>query len=215
MPDLSLERAQGGLVCGVDEVGRGPLAGPVVAAAVVLDLDHMPAALKRGIDDSKLLPPEARREIFAELPRCALIGIGAASVAEIERFNILRASLMAMRRAVLKLGITPDAALVDGNQKPLLPCPVTTVVDGDAKSLSIAAASIAAKVTRDGLMTELALRYSGYGWEHNVGYATPDHKEAIRLMGLTPHHRRKFGFVRWFLGEAESESPELPLNLLD
>jgi ribonuclease HII len=215
MPDLFHERALGGLVCGVDEVGRGPLAGPVVAAAVVLDLDHMPAALRRAIDDSKQLQPDERRDIHAELPRCALIGVGAASVAEIERFNILRASLIAMRRAVLKLGITPDAALVDGNQKPLLPCPVATLVDGDAKSLSIAAASIAAKVTRDGLMTELALRYSGYGWEHNVGYATPDHKEAIRLMGLTPHHRRKFGFVRWFLGESQSESPELPLNLLD
>jgi ribonuclease HII len=215
MPDLSHERASGGLVCGVDEVGRGPLAGPVVAAAVVLDLDHMPTALKRAIDDSKVLPPDERRAIHAELPRCALIGVGAASVAEIERFNILRASLMAMRRAVLKLGILPDEALVDGNQKPLLPCPVTTVVDGDAKSLSIAAASIAAKVTRDALMTDLALRHAGYGWEHNAGYGTPDHKAAIRSLGLTPHHRRKFGFVRWFLGESEPESPELPLNLLD
>jgi ribonuclease HII len=215
MPDLSFERASGGLVCGVDEVGRGPLAGPVVAAAVVLDLDHMPAALKRAIDDSKVVPADERRAIHAELPRCALIGIGAASVAEIERFNILRASLTAMRRAVLKLGITPDAALVDGNQKPLLPCAVTTVVDGDAKSLSIAAASIAAKVTRDALMADLALCHPGYGWEHNAGYGTQDHREAIRSLGLTPHHRRKFGFVRWFLGDAESESPELPLNLLD
>jgi len=120
-----------------------------------------------------------------------------------------------MRRAVLKLGITPDAALVDGNQKPPLPCPVRTVVDGDAKSLSIAAASIAAKVTRDALMRDLALRYAGYGWERNAGYPTPDHKAAIRTLGLTPHHRRKFGFVRWFLGESESRSPELPLNLLD
>jgi ribonuclease HII len=215
MPDLSLERASGGLVCGVDEVGRGPLAGPVLAAAVVLDLDHMPGALKRAIDDSKAMTPEERRDVYAELPRCALIGIGAASVAEIERFNILRASLMAMRRAVLKLGIVPDEALVDGNQKPLLPCPVTTVIDGDAKSLSIAAASIAAKVTRDALMADLALRYAGYGWEHNVGYGTPDHKAAIRERGVTPHHRRKFGFVRWFLGDIESELPELPLNLLD
>jgi ribonuclease HII len=215
MPDLALERACGGLVCGVDEVGRGPLAGPVVAAAVVLDVDHMPAALRRAIDDSKALPPDEREAIHAELPRCAIIGIGAASVAEIERFNILRASLLAMRRAVLKLGITPDAALVDGNQKPPLPCPVRTVVDGDAKSLSIAAASIAAKVTRDALMRDLALRYAGYGWERNAGYPTPDHKAAIRTLGLTPHHRRKFGFVRWFLGESESRSPELPLNLLD
>jgi ribonuclease HII len=162
-----------------------------------------------------VLSAEARRDIFAELPRCALIAVGAASVAEIERFNILRASLMAMRRAVLKLGVTPDAALVDGNQKPLLPCPVETVVDGDAKSLSIAAASIAAKVTRDALMTDLALRYAGYGWEHNVGYGTPDHKAAIRNLGVTPHHRRKFGYVKWFLGDLESETPELPLNLLD
>jgi len=215
MPNLALEQASGGLVCGVDEVGRGPLAGPVVAAAVVLDLDHMPAALKRAIDDSKALTPEERRDIYAELPRCALIGIGAASVAEIERFNILRASLMAMRRAVLKLGVIPDSALVDGNQKPLLPCPVTTVVDGDAKSLSIAAASIAAKVTRDALMADLAVRYAGYGWETNVGYATPDHKAAIRTLGVTPHHRRKFGFIKWLLDEGKEETRELPLNLLD
>jgi ribonuclease HII len=175
----------------------------------------MPAALKRAIDDSKVLQAQERQDIFKELPRCALIGIGAASVDEIDRFNILRASLMAMRRAVLKLGIMPDGALVDGNQKPLLPCPVTTVIDGDAKSLSIAAASIAAKVTRDALMADLALRYGGYGWERNAGYATQDHKAGILNLGLTVHHRRKFGFVKWFLGEAESQSPELPLNLLD
>jgi ribonuclease HII len=215
MPDLSIEKECGGLVCGVDEVGRAPLAGPVVAAAVVLDLAHLPAALRRAIDDSKALTPEAREEIYAELPRCCVMSVGAASVREIERFNILRASLMAMRRAVLGLGFTPDIVLVDGNQKAHLPCEQRTVVGGDAKSLSIAAASIVAKVTRDRLMAELGRRYAGYGWDHNAGYPTPEHKRGIQAYGLTPHHRKTFGYVKWLLGEADKPQPELPLNLLD
>jgi ribonuclease HII len=200
MPDLSLETEHGGLVCGVDEVGRGPLAGPVVAAAVVLDLDQLPKGFRKRIDDSKALTPEEREEAFGEIRRCALIGLGAASVREIDSINILRASLLAMRRAVTALGIRPDLALVDGNQDPALRCPVRTVVGGDAKSLSVAAASIVAKVTRDLIMRDLALRYAGYGWEHNAGYSTPDHRRAIRDLGVTVHHRRSFGCVRMSLG---------------
>jgi ribonuclease HII len=207
MPDFALETEHGGLVCGVDEVGRGPLAGPVLAAAVVLDPDHMPRGFRRLIDDSKMLSAEERDAAYAEIRRCALIGLGAASVREIDRINILRASLLAMRRAVAALGIRPDLALVDGNQDPALPCPVRTVVGGDAKSLSVAAASIVAKVTRDLLMRELAPRYPGYGWEHNAGYSTPDHRRAIAELGITHHHRRSFGCVR--LGLAE----QLALNL--
>jgi ribonuclease HII len=212
MPNLAIEKECGGLVCGVDEVGRAPLAGPVLAAAVVLDLDHMPAALKRAIDDSKVLTAEAREEIYAELPRCCVMAVGAASVREIERFNILRASLMAMRRAVLGLGFTPDIVLVDGNQKAHMPCEQRTVIGGDAKSLSIAAASIVAKVTRDRLMAELSRRHPGYGWEHNAGYPTPEHKKAIKAQGLTAHHRRTFGYVRWLL-EGQEPQAEPPLVL--
>src|SRR5437868_5714801 len=135
MPNLALEEESGGVVCGVDEAGRGPLAGPVVAAAVVLDLDHMPASLRRSIDDSKLLTAEQRLEYYGGLQRCAAIGVGAASVVEIDRINILRASLLAMRRAVLALRFRPDTALVDGNQRPPLDCPCRTVVGGDGKSL--------------------------------------------------------------------------------
>jgi ribonuclease HII len=196
MPDLSLETEHGGLVCGVDEVGRGPLAGPVLAAAVVLDPDHMPRGFRRKIDDSKALTAEEREAAFGEIRRCALIGIGAASVREIDSINILRASLLAMRRAVAALGIRPDLALVDGNQDPSLACPVRTVIGGDAKSLSVAAASIVAKVTRDLIMRDLSVRYRGYGWEHNAGYSTPDHRRAIRELGVTVHHRRSFGWVR-------------------
>jgi ribonuclease HII len=196
MPDLDLERDCGGLVCGIDEVGRGPLAGPVVAAAVILDLDHLPRELRRGIDDSKALTAAAREDYCRELRRCAVIGVGAASVREIDTINILRASLVAMQRALRALGVRPDAALVDGNIAPALPCPVTTVIGGDARSLSIAAASIVAKVTRDRIMRELASRYAGYGWETNVGYGTRQHHEGLATLGVTVHHRRSFAPVR-------------------
>jgi ribonuclease HII len=210
MPNLALEEECGGLVCGIDEVGRGPLAGPVVAAAVVLDLDHMPRALRRGIDDSKALSAEERDEYCRAIRGCAVIGIGAASVREIDRFNILRASLIAMQRAVRALGIVPDAALVDGNIAPTLPCPARTVIGGDGRSLSIAAASIVAKVTRDGIMHELARRYAGYGWESNVGYATAEHCAALAAQGATIHHRQSFAPVRAALLGGVLE-PELPL----
>jgi ribonuclease HII len=210
MPGLALEQECGGLVCGVDEVGRGPLAGPVVAAAVVLDLDHMPRALRRAIDDSKVLPADEREDCAAALKGCAVIGIGAASVREIDTINILRASLKAMQRAVRALGIRPDHALVDGNIAPGLCCPVRTVIEGDARSLSIAAASIVAKVTRDRLMQALARRYEGYGWASNVGYGTREHQEGLRSRGVTIHHRRSFAPVRLALAGGCLE-PELPL----
>ena len=205
MPDFAIERRCEGVVCGIDEAGRGPLAGPVVAAAVIIDRRRFRGELRRVLDDSKALPREARERCYAALFACAhigavSIGIGAASAREIERINILRASLVAMRRAVMALamspGATPDVALVDGNVAPVLPCAVHTVVGGDALSFSIAAASVVAKVTRDRIMHELARRYPGYGWETNVGYSTAEHFEGIRRLGVTPHHRRSFAPVR-------------------
>jgi ribonuclease HII len=206
MPDFALERDCDGLVCGIDEAGRGPLAGPVVAAAIILDRRRLPHRLRDGIDDSKKLTAETRAELAGLLWQCALIGIGAASVDEIDRINILQASLLAMRRALAALPARPEAALIDGNVDPQLPCATRTVIGGDALSLSIAAASIVAKVTRDRLMHSLALRYRGYGWETNVGYGTRQHRDAIAALGATPHHRRSFAPVRMVLGFESSES---------
>jgi ribonuclease HII len=185
---VSLKGAR--LIAGVDEVGRGPLAGPVVAAAVIL-----PRPL-RGLADSKTLCAAERERLAGLLRAQARIGVGAASVAEIDRINILQASLLAMRRAVLRLGCLPDLALIDGNQAPDLPCPVEAIVDGDALVPAISAASIVAKVTRDRLMRRLAARYPGYGWETNVGYATLAHREAIWQLGACCHHRRSFASVQ-------------------
>jgi ribonuclease HII len=174
------------LIAGVDEVGRGPLAGPVVAAAVVL------LAPVEGLADSKILAAPVRAQLAAALRGAARIGIGCASVSEIDRLNILQASLLAMRRAVLRLGCLPDLALIDGNRLPELPCPAEAIVDGDALIPSISAASIVAKVTRDALMRRLASRYPGYGWETNVGYATALHRAALWRLGPCRHHRRSF-----------------------
>src|SRR5215467_3699882 len=207
MPNFAREAALGGLVCGIDEVGRGPLAGPVVACAVILDRSKMPRSLRQCIDDSKKLTAEEREEYAAALRCCATIGLAAAAVSEIDRINILRASLLAMRRAVAALPVQPTAALVDGNQAPTLPCRVHTVVGGDGLSLSIAAASIVAKVARDRLMHRLALRYEGYGWETNVGYATAEHRAAIVRLGLTPHHRLSFQPAPGLFGFESRESP--------
>ncbi len=209
MPSFRYERALEGVVCGVDEVGRAPLAGPVLAAAVILPM-KLPRRLQ-GMDDSKLVPRERREEFAAHLFDFAQIGIGAASVAEIDSINILRATFLAMARAVKALsaavGATPAWALVDGNQAPKLPCRVQTIVGGDGKSLSIAAASIVAKVTRDRLMHALAPRYPGYGWETNVGYPTRVHRDAILSLGVTPHHRRRFVELQLPL-DLESKEPE-------
>ena len=201
MPDFRIERRCTGLICGVDEAGRGPLAGPVVAAAVVLDPRRFPKSLRDGLDDSKVLSSEQRETCYRALQRCAdrgtaRIAVAAASVPEIDRINILRAALLAMARAVSGLGVRPDMALVDGNIAPPLGCAVQTVVKGDALSFSIAAASVIAKVTRDRIMRSLAPRYPVYRWETNVGYATLDHGEAIRRFGVTRHHRRSFAPVR-------------------
>ncbi|HYM03870.1 MAG TPA: ribonuclease HII [Stellaceae bacterium] len=206
MPDLSIEMFYRGLVCGIDEAGRGPLAGPVVAAAVILERRRLPRRLRDELDDSKRLTAEEREEFAAMLPRCARIGVGAASVDEIDRRNILQATFLAMARAVTALGVRPEIALVDGDRAPALPCSVRTVIGGDGISLSIAAASVIAKVTRDRVMRRLAERYEGYGWRTNVGYGTAEHQEALRALGPTPHHRRSFAPVQLSLG-FESREP--------
>lgn len=193
MPDFSRELALGGRVAGVDEVGRGPLAGPVLAAAVVLPA-NLPASIAKLLDDSKKLSAPKRALALRALRESgAEISLGAASVAEIYRLNILQASFLAMRRAVSGLPAVPDHALVDGNKNPGLNIPCTTLVGGDGLSLSIAAASIVAKETRDKLMQRLALRYPAYGWEKNAGYAASLHRAAIIAHGASPHHRRGFG----------------------
>lgn len=188
-------------VAGVDEAGRGPLAGPVVAAAVVLDRARIPP----GIDDSKALGREARVRLCAEILRGAEVGIGQASVEEIDRLNILRAAHLAMERAVAALPAPPDVALIDGNLVPgALGCPGHALVRGDALSLSIAAASIVAKVTRDRIMVDLAQQHPGYGWERNMGYPSPAHRAALERLGPTPHHRRSFRPVHNILYQAKS-----------
>jgi ribonuclease HII len=192
MPDFSLERLAGGVVAGIDEAGRGPWAGPVVAAAVVLDAGSLPPDLNGCIDDSKKLSPARRSELFERLCACARIGIGRAEVDEIDIVNILGATHVAMARAVEALGMLPEVALVDGNQAPKLACRIQCVVGGDGLSLSIAAASIVAKVTRDRIMADLAKTFPGYGWERNVGYGTAEHRSALERLGVTPHHRRGF-----------------------
>lgn len=199
MPDFNLERAAGGCVAGIDEAGRGPLAGPVIAAAVILDAETLPDMLLDGIDDSKVLTKARREELFAVLQSCAHIGVGGASAAEIDRINILAATLRAMGRAVDALGIVPDLALIDGNRTPELSCPAKAVVRGDQASLSIAAASIVAKVTRDRIMATLARRHPGFGWEHNAGYGTMEHKQALTRLGVTPHHRKTFAPINKIL----------------
>ncbi len=199
MPDFSIESQHGGRVAGLDEAGRGPLAGPVLAAAVVFRAPP-PASLARLLDDSKKLTAARRDAAFAalaEAARAGLIehGIAAASAAEIGRLNILRASQLAMVRALARLPGPPDLALVDGNQAPRLPCPVRCVVGGDAASFSIAAASILAKVMRDRAMARLDARWPGYGFATHQGYPTAAHRAALARLGPCPHHRRGFAPV--------------------
>ncbi|MEM1233611.1 MAG: ribonuclease HII [Pseudomonadota bacterium] len=192
LPDFSFEAAAHakGLtrVCGVDEAGRGPLAGPVVAAAVILD----PADIPDGINDSKQLTKKARERLFAEITTRALWAVGQASVEEIDQINILRASHLAMERAVAQL-LPVELALIDGNMVPRdLPCPGQPLVKGDTRSQSIAAASIVAKIWRDRVMYDLAQHHPGYGWETNQGYPSKSHISALHDLGVTPHHRRSF-----------------------
>jgi len=187
MPDFTHELAIGGRVAGVDEVGRGPLAGPVVAAAVILD----PARIPEGLDDSKKLTKKRRAVLTELIFDVAAVGIGAATVEEIDTHNILRASHIAMLRALAQ--VQADHALIDGNMVPRgCPLPATTLVKGDGRSLSIAAASIVAKTRRDALMVDLAQQHPGYGWETNMGYPSSRHKAALIELGPTPHHRRSF-----------------------
>lgn len=203
MPDLSIEQGCGGIVAGIDEAGRGPWAGPVVAAAVILR-PAIPDGVLEGLDDSKKLSPSRRETLRASLSGCADIGIGAASVAEIERDNILTATYTAMRRAVGGLHAMPDTALIDGNRLPPdLPCAGRTVIKGDSISLSIAAASIVAKVTRDQIMTALGSRYPAFGWERNAGYGTAQHKNGLAAAGITPHHRRTYAPIAKMLSRAD------------
>lgn len=189
-PDFSHEQAAGlGKIAGVDEVGRGPLAGPVTAAAVILD----PARLPQGLADSKVLTASRREALFYQLMDMAQVSVAHASVAEIDSLNILRASHLAMERAVAGLTCASDHVLVDGNLIPSdLQGRATAIVKGDAKSLSIAAASIVAKVTRDRLMVDLASQFPGYGWAENAGYPTKQHLSALLNLGVTPWHRRSF-----------------------
>ena len=192
MPDFSLELAAGNIVAGIDEAGRGPWAGPVVAGAVILNPATLPENLRQGLDDSKKLKPARREELFEVLQDHSDFGVGIAEVDEIDDVNILQATLNAMGRALKGLEGTPDVALVDGNRPPKLPCEVQCIIKGDGLSLSIAAASIIAKVTRDRMMADLAENYPGYGWERNAGYGTKAHQEGLKRLGVTPHHRKSF-----------------------
>ncbi len=200
MPDLffeiSIGREKGQIVCGVDEVGRGPLAGPVVAAAAIIPATGLPTEIEPLVRDSKKLSEKQRERLFPYLIECCPHAVAQASVEEIDTLNILHASLLAMRRAVEMLNPAPHHALIDGNKTPKgLLCPATTIIKGDGKSLSVAAASIIAKVTRDRLMKKLAEEFPGYGWEKNAGYGTAAHLAALRSLGPTIWHRDSFAPV--------------------
>ncbi len=187
------------LICGVDEVGRGPLAGPVMAAAVILDPNNIP----EGLNDSKKLTAKRREALYEQILELADVGFGEASVEEIDEINILQASHLAMVRAVANLKARPDYALVDGKMLPKsLNIPAAGIIKGDAKSVSISAASIVAKIRRDRLMLTLSQQFPGYGWERNQGYPTKEHRESIHRLGITPHHRRSFKPIHNILYQA-------------
>ena len=175
-------------ICGIDEAGRGPLAGPVVAAAVILPAKGRP----KGLDDSKQLSADARDELYEAIRSCGIVGVGIATVEEIDTINILRASHLAMKRAFEALSERPVAALIDGNMAPELPCAVECVVDGDAYLPLISAASIIAKVERDRMMTALCAEHPGYGFAKHKGYGTPEHQAALKSLGPCAIHRRSF-----------------------
>jgi ribonuclease HII len=199
-PTFELEAAEVQLgnapVAGVDEAGRGPWAGPVVAAAVILD----PAQIPASIDDSKALDEDARAFLFNRIMKTAKVGVGISDIHRIDRDNILAATLWAMGEAVAALEVRPKLVLIDGNKAPRLAMESRTIIKGDAKCLSIAAASIIAKVTRDRMMMALARDYPGYGFERHKGYGTPEHQAAINRLGVCPLHRRSFKPVQLALG---------------
>lgn len=198
MPSFRFELRCEGRVAGIDEAGRGPLAGPVYAAAAVIDRARAARKLLRMIDDSKKLTLEQREEAYEAMIASGVVqfAVAEASVEEIDRVNILQATYLAMRRAVQALTEQPEVVLIDGNRvPPQLGCRAETIVGGDAHSYSIAAASIFAKVTRDRYMHALAATYPGYGWETNRGYGSQEHLQALSLLGPTPHHRRSFAPV--------------------
>ncbi len=199
--EFRLLKTMAGPICGVDEVGRGPLAGPVVAAAVILDRKRIP----RGLNDFKQLSEEAREELFPRIMEMAVaVGVGEASVGEIDLVNIRQATHLAMARAVRALSVAAGFALVDGNDPPALPCKCETLIKGDTLSVSIAAASIIAKVTRDRMMVALHDVHPGYNWKSNKGYGTPDHLAGLKSCGVTPHHRRSFSPIHHILYGDES-----------
>ena len=199
-----------GPVCGVDEAGRGPLAGPVVAAAVILERGRIP----KGLNDSKQLCEETREDLFPRIMDMAVaVGVGEACVEEIDLVNIRQATHLAMARAVRALSVAAQFALVDGNDAPALPCKCDTLVDGDARSVSIAAASIIAKVTRDRVMRRLHEEHPCYNWHRNKGYGTPDHLAGLRACGVSIHHRRSFSPVYHILYGDESGT-QIPKTLI-
>jgi len=200
MPDFAHERrlgqAEGVLIVGLDEAGRGPWAGPVVAGAVLREPKRLSRRLRRELDDSKKLDEPTRERLYLALCGEARFAVGLATVEEIDRLNILQATLLAMQRAYAALGLAADLALIDGNRAPELPCRCETLVEGDALSLSIAAASIVAKVSRDRMMCGLAETHRGYGWERNKGYGTGEHARALQHLGVCGEHRRSFEPIR-------------------
>tara|TARA_B100000405_G_C16590139_1_gene376480 strand:+ start:31 stop:654 length:624 start_codon:yes stop_codon:yes gene_type:complete len=207
LPDFSLEESLGlstsAVIVGVDEVGRGPLAGPVTAAAVVVDRQKITLDLLTKIDDSKKISQKKHATISKQIESIAIIGIGWASSGEIDQLNILEATMLAMQRAISSLRkqiiSDPDYILIDGNKVPRLDFPSKAIVRGDEKSLSIAAASIVAKNKRDAFMASLSKLYPGYGWEKNAGYGTGEHLAAIEREGITVHHRRSFKPIAKYL----------------
>ena len=203
MPDFKYELLCGKthLIAGIDEAGRGPWAGPVVAGAVIFPDLKISDSLAQKLDDSKKLTAAKREALFEELHASnALIGCGMASVEEIDSLNILQATFLAMNRAVKNLTQVPEFIIIDGNKSPSnLPCPARFLIKGDALSLSVAAASIIAKVTRDRLMTELAKEFPYYGWEKNAGYGTKAHQDGLKTHGICVHHRKSYAPIKKFL----------------
>lgn len=197
MPDFSFENEYDRIVIGVDEVGRGPLAGPVVAAAVYIPPENRGHPVWRDVQDSKKISAIRRDILFSVIQGQCIYGIASASVDEIDNINILQATFLAMRRAIEQMKLNNPYVLIDGNRLPKnWPWDSRAIIKGDSKSVSIAAASILAKVTRDRFMTELANAHPEYGWDNNAGYGTPEHLSALSAYGITPHHRQSFAPVK-------------------